>query len=310
MQEGTVDYFHETSGYGFIESPATAEDVFFHMTEVGDEDPVVGQRVRFDYEATDEGPRATAMKPVPDSPHDPGGGVETDVDAEGPDAVTPSSTEGSTQGVPDETVSDTADHSTNDDSPSHGTADSPRASTVDGDRSDLRIPSTDDRDSVPRPDPAAVDEPLDVGDLVYLRLSHGGTPLGDRHPFRDSYTVLLGKGDCPELEEALVGQSVGTTGRIEIATTTGEIRMPLRPGDRIEPAWLARLAEDAGVETVREFVTASGDRLTDGELLDMEQLAAKQAELESAVEHWELVAYEVVDAVRWREHGAGIAGQR
>jgi len=61
MPRGVVDYFHKTSGYGFITSEETSSDVFFHMTEVGDEDPEPDQVVRFSYKHTHKGLRATSL---------------------------------------------------------------------------------------------------------------------------------------------------------------------------------------------------------------------------------------------------------
>jgi cold shock CspA family protein len=81
MPTGRVDYFHETSGYGFVVSGATAEDVFFHMNEVGEEDPEPGQHVEFEYVDTEEGPRATALSIVD--------GAAVD-DADRTDGATPS----------------------------------------------------------------------------------------------------------------------------------------------------------------------------------------------------------------------------
>lgn len=64
MPTGTVDYFHETSGYGFITSDETSDDVFFHMNEVGTEDPTQGDVVRFESKDTDDGLRATEFEIV------------------------------------------------------------------------------------------------------------------------------------------------------------------------------------------------------------------------------------------------------
>lgn len=61
MPRGIVDYFHKTSGYGFITSEETSSDVFFHMTEVGDDDPEPNQPVQFSYKHTDKGLRATSL---------------------------------------------------------------------------------------------------------------------------------------------------------------------------------------------------------------------------------------------------------
>ena len=35
MAKGTVDFFNDTGGYGFIETEDADEDVFFHMEDVG-----------------------------------------------------------------------------------------------------------------------------------------------------------------------------------------------------------------------------------------------------------------------------------
>lgn len=60
MVQGTVDFFHDRKGYGFIESDETDddEDIFFHMEDVGGEDLEEGDEVEFEIEQADEGPRA------------------------------------------------------------------------------------------------------------------------------------------------------------------------------------------------------------------------------------------------------------
>ena len=35
MAKGTVDFFNDTGGYGFIETDDADDDVFFHMEDVG-----------------------------------------------------------------------------------------------------------------------------------------------------------------------------------------------------------------------------------------------------------------------------------
>lgn len=55
---GTVDFFNETGGYGYIETAASEEDVFFHMDDIGGRDLREGQRVAFDIVPSDKGPRA------------------------------------------------------------------------------------------------------------------------------------------------------------------------------------------------------------------------------------------------------------
>jgi CspA family cold shock protein len=59
MATGTVDFFNEQKGYGFIDSEDADEDVFFHMEDVGGPDLEEGQEVEFDIEEAEKGPRAT-----------------------------------------------------------------------------------------------------------------------------------------------------------------------------------------------------------------------------------------------------------
>ena len=59
MAKGTVDFFNDTGGYGFIETDDADDDVFFHMEDVGGPDLEEGQEVEFDIEQADKGPRAT-----------------------------------------------------------------------------------------------------------------------------------------------------------------------------------------------------------------------------------------------------------
>ena len=62
MAQGTVDFFNETGGYGFIDSEDSEEDVFFHMEDVGGPDLEEGQEVEFDIEQADKGPRAVNLE--------------------------------------------------------------------------------------------------------------------------------------------------------------------------------------------------------------------------------------------------------
>ena len=59
MATGTVDFFNDQKGYGFIETDEADDDVFFHMEDVGGPDLEEGQEVEFDIEDADKGPRAT-----------------------------------------------------------------------------------------------------------------------------------------------------------------------------------------------------------------------------------------------------------
>ena len=61
MATGTVDFFNDTGGYGFIETEDSDEDVFFHMEDVGGPDLEEGQEVEFEITQTDKGPRATNL---------------------------------------------------------------------------------------------------------------------------------------------------------------------------------------------------------------------------------------------------------
>ena len=61
MATGTVDFFNDTGGYGFIDTDEADEDVFFHMEDVGGPDLEEGQEVEFEIEQADKGPRATNL---------------------------------------------------------------------------------------------------------------------------------------------------------------------------------------------------------------------------------------------------------
>lgn len=68
MPDGVVDFFNDTGGYGFIETDAVSEDVFFHLEEFnGIDDVDEGNRVEFDIEEAAKGPRAKNMSLVSDS---------------------------------------------------------------------------------------------------------------------------------------------------------------------------------------------------------------------------------------------------
>jgi len=62
MPTGTVTFFHDRKGYGFIETDDADEDVFFHMEDVGGEDLEEGQEVEFEIEEADKGPRAVSLE--------------------------------------------------------------------------------------------------------------------------------------------------------------------------------------------------------------------------------------------------------
>jgi len=62
MANGTVDFFNDTGGYGFIDTDDADDDVFFHMEDVGGPDLEEGQDVEFDIEESPKGPRATNLE--------------------------------------------------------------------------------------------------------------------------------------------------------------------------------------------------------------------------------------------------------
>ncbi|ELY65055.1 cold-shock protein [Natronococcus jeotgali] len=62
MAKGTVAFFNDTGGYGFIESEDADEDVFFHMEDVGGPDLEEGQEVEFEIVEAEKGPRANDVE--------------------------------------------------------------------------------------------------------------------------------------------------------------------------------------------------------------------------------------------------------
>ena len=58
MATGTVDFFNDTGGYGFIETDEADEDVFFHMEDIGGPDLEEDQEVEFEIVEAEKGPRA------------------------------------------------------------------------------------------------------------------------------------------------------------------------------------------------------------------------------------------------------------
>jgi CspA family cold shock protein len=61
MANGTVDFFNDTGGYGFIDTEDSDEDVFFHMEDVGGADLEEDTEVEFDIEQSQKGPRASNL---------------------------------------------------------------------------------------------------------------------------------------------------------------------------------------------------------------------------------------------------------
>lgn len=64
MPTGTVVFFHDEDGYGFIETDAADEDVFFHISDVPGVDPEEDDEFEFRIKQDDRGPRATDIRPL------------------------------------------------------------------------------------------------------------------------------------------------------------------------------------------------------------------------------------------------------
>jgi len=64
MARGTVAFFNDSGGYGFIETEDADDDVFFHMADIEGPDLEEGQAVEFEIEDAEKGPRATNVERV------------------------------------------------------------------------------------------------------------------------------------------------------------------------------------------------------------------------------------------------------
>jgi len=67
MPQGTVKWFNDQKGYGFITPDDGSPDVFAHFSEIqsdGFKTLTEGQKVEFEVQQGDKGPRAANIRPV------------------------------------------------------------------------------------------------------------------------------------------------------------------------------------------------------------------------------------------------------
>ncbi|KXB00401.1 cold-shock protein [candidate division MSBL1 archaeon SCGC-AAA261O19] len=62
--EGTVKFFNERKNYGFISPDEGDEDLFVHRSDVEAGSLNEGDRVEFETETTEKGPRAVNVKKI------------------------------------------------------------------------------------------------------------------------------------------------------------------------------------------------------------------------------------------------------
>ncbi|MGO4307395.1 MULTISPECIES: cold-shock protein [unclassified Cupriavidus] len=67
METGTVKWFNDSKGFGFITPDAGGEDLFAHFSEIqgsGFKSLQEGQKVRFVVGVGQKGPAATKIEPI------------------------------------------------------------------------------------------------------------------------------------------------------------------------------------------------------------------------------------------------------
>jgi CspA family cold shock protein len=71
MPEGTVKWFDNEKGFGFIEVEGSEDDAFVHHSDIQVEGYATleeGQRVSYELTRTEKGPRAKNVEPVDEAP--------------------------------------------------------------------------------------------------------------------------------------------------------------------------------------------------------------------------------------------------
>ena len=67
MPQGTVKWFNDTKGYGFITPDDGSPDVFAHYSDIqaeGFKTLTEGQKIEFELMSSPKGPRASNIRPV------------------------------------------------------------------------------------------------------------------------------------------------------------------------------------------------------------------------------------------------------
>jgi CspA family cold shock protein len=68
MPTGTIKFFNTEKGFGFIKTDDDSEsDIYVHMNDVEGSDLTEGERVEFETEIAQKGPRATNVKRLSDA---------------------------------------------------------------------------------------------------------------------------------------------------------------------------------------------------------------------------------------------------